>query len=339
MTNQPTPIAEAVPTPSAIVRHLDAYVIGQEEAKKAISVAVYLHYRKLDLARRSGTALAKSNLLLVGPSGTGKTLLCETLAGCLGVPFVTASATSLAQTRYVNDEIEAILRRLVDQAGGDDALAGRGIVFIDEIDKLKANPTEGRGTSGENVQHALLKIMEGTPVKLEAGRFVDTTDILFICGGAFVGLDTIMAQGRSLGYIGATEDDNQAILDRLNRRVKPTDLFEFGLIPEFTGRLPVVTRFNDLGRDLLIRIMTEPKNAIYRQYIDILGDQGVALEVGPPVFEQIADVALEYKTGARGLRGIFEELMAPILYIIPDHPEVRRVAVDSLFTPPRYFRS
>lgn len=329
----------SVPTPSAIVRHLDAYVIGQEEAKKAVAVAVYAHYRKIDLARRSGSALSKSNLLLVGPSGTGKTLLCETLAGCLGVPFVTASATSLAQTRYVNDEIEAMLRRLADKAGGDDALAARGIVFIDEIDKLRAPAGESRGTSGENVQHALLKIMEGTPVKLEAGRFVDTTDILFICGGAFVGLEQIMAQGRSLGYIGASGADDEAVLDRLNRRIKPTDLFEFGLIPEFTGRLPVVARFDALGRDRLVRIMTEPTNAIYRQYVDILRDQGVELTVATPVFEQIADIALEYKTGARGLRGVFEEMMAPVLFQVPDHPEIRRVSIDSLFAPPRYFRS
>ncbi len=326
----------AFPSPSAIVAHLDAYVVGQEAAKRAIAVLVYSHYRKIDLARRSGAPLSKSNLLLVGPSGTGKTLLCETLAGCLDVPFVTASATSLAQTRYVNDEIEAILRRLVDKSGGDDLLAGRGIVFIDEIDKLRAGPDDARGTSGENVQHALLKIMEGTPVKLEAGHFVDTTDILFICGGAFVGLDEIMARGRSLGYIGATGDDDRAILERLNRRVKPTDLFEFGLIPEFTGRLPIVARFAPLSREQLVRILSEPKNAIFRQYVELLRDHGVALAVAPEVFAQIADIALEYKTGARGLRGIFEEMMAPVIYALPDHPEVRRVAIESLFAAPRF---
>ena len=235
-----------VPKPSEIVRGLDEYVIGQDVAKRVVAVAVYSHFRKLSQSRR-GVRIAKSNLLLIGPTGTGKTLTCETLSRLLDVPFVTAEATSLAQTRYVNDEIEAILSRLADRAGGDLARAGRGIVFIDEIDKLKAPRGETRATSGENVQHALLKIMEGAKVKLDDGRYVDTTDVLFVCGGAFVGLDEIMGQSKSFGYIATKDDDNRKILERLNTRVKPTDLFTYGLIPEFTGRLPIVARASPRG--------------------------------------------------------------------------------------------
>lgn len=325
-------------TPRAIVDFLDQYVIGQEEAKRTLAVAVYAHYRKLSTLSQKAGAIAKSNVLLIGSSGTGKTLACETLSRLLGVPFVTADATSLAQTRFVSDEIEAILQRLVDKADGDVKEAGRGIVFIDEIDKLKTSNSESRATSGESVQHALLKIMEGTPVKLGTDRYIDTTNILFICGGAFVGLDKIMARTHSFGFISTAEGDDKNILDRLNDRVKPTDLFEFGLIPEFTGRLPVIVRFRDLTREMLVRIMSVPKNAIYHQFREVFHAEGVELVVGPLVFEQIAEIAIEYKTGGRSLRGIFEELMTPILYVVPDHPQICRVEVKSLFEAPRYFR-
>lgn len=324
-------------TPSRIVHYADQYVIGQEEAKKILAVAVYSHYRKIATMRDKG-AVAKSNVLLIGNSGTGKTLLCETLAGMLGVPFVTGNATSLAQTQYVNEEIEAILLRLIDKAGGDVAKAQLGIVFIDEIDKLKAAKGESRVTSGESVQHALLKIMEGAPVKLKGDVFLDTTNILFICGGAFVGLENIMSKTHGYGFIATSAADDQSILERLNKRVKPTDLFEFGLIPEFTGRLPIIAGFQNLSREMLVRIMTEPKNSIYRQYAEVLGAEGVQLSIGKRVFEQIAEIAIEYKTGARSLRGIFEELMTPIVYIIPDDPTIRRVEIDSLFTEPRLLR-
>jgi ATP-dependent Clp protease ATP-binding subunit ClpX len=326
--------------PSSIVRYLDQYVIGQDDAKKILSVAVYAHYRKIAKARAEQTELAKSNVLLIGPSGTGKTLLCETLSRVLKVPFVTADATSLAQTRYVSDEIEAILQRLLDKAGGDVERAQRGIVFIDEIDKLKARPGEPRAVSGESVQHALLKIMEGAPVKVGNAQFVDTTNILFICGGAFVGIEDIMAQTHGYGFIATSDDDdNQKILDRLNSRVKPTDLFEFGLIPEFTGRLPVIARFQELSRDMLVRIMTEPRNCIYNQFREIFRNEGVELTVERRVFQQISDLAIEYKTGARSLRGLFEELITPILYAVPDDPGVKKVEIDSLFTEPRYVRA
>ena len=320
-------------TPSAIVRYLDQYVIGQEEAKKVLAVAIYAHYKKLAAVPAGGALADKSNVLIIGPSGTGKTLLCETLARWLDVPFVTTDATSLAQNKYVGEEIEAILERLVDKAGGDLDKAQRGIVFIDEIDKLKADGQQ-RAVSGESVQHALLKIMEGYPVRLGQDRYIDTSAILFICGGAFVGLDQIQARSKSFGYIATSGDDNQTILDRLNNRVKPVDLFEYGLIPEFTGRLPIIARLQDLTKPLLIRVMVEPKNSLYRQFRQMLQDLGVELRIAPEVFDQIADLAIEYSTGARSLRGIFEELLTPVLYAVPDHPEVRQVTVRSLFENP-----
>jgi ATP-dependent Clp protease ATP-binding subunit ClpX len=323
--------------PSAIVAALDRHVIGQAEAKKIVAVAVYTHFRKVEKARRDGQPINKSNILLIGSSGTGKTLLCETLSGILGVPFASAEATSLAQTRFVNEEIDAILQRLVDKAGGDIARAQRGIVFIDEIDKLKASRENPHGGSGEGVQHALLKIMEGAAVRLPSGHYIDTTHILFICGGAFVGLDAILSQTHGFGFISTSNERNldaERILERLNTRVKPTDLFTFGLIPEFTGRLPIIARFQDLSTPMLVRIMTEPQNSIYNQFREIFATEGAALEIAPRVFEQIAELATEYKTGARSLRGIFEEMMTPVLYAIPDDRSIEKVVVTSLFADP-----
>jgi ATP-dependent Clp protease ATP-binding subunit ClpX len=322
-------------TPSAIRKYLDQFVVGQEDAKKILAVAVYAHYRKIDRPRADDAGRIKSNVLLIGSSGTGKTLMCETLSRLLDVPFVTAEATSLANTRFVNEEIEAMLTRLVDKAGDDVDKAKTGIVFIDEIDKLKS--PDGKGSSGESVQHSLLKIMEGAQVKLAGGRYVDTTDILFICGGAFVGLDEIIAsQTHGYGFIATSKGDNQRILDRLNTRVKPTDLFTYGLIPEFTGRLPIIARFHDLDRDMMVRIMTEPRNSLYNQFREILREENVELVVDSRVFQQIAELAIEYKTGARSLRGIFEELITPILYDVPDRPDIAKVVVSSLFTEPTY---
>ncbi|MDP2826661.1 MAG: ATP-dependent Clp protease ATP-binding subunit ClpX [Sulfuritalea sp.] len=326
-------------TPSQIVKFLDQHVVGQDEAKRQLAVAIYTHYKKIALAEPERVEIIKSNVLLIGPTGTGKTLLCETLSRVLQVPFVTANATSLAQSEYVNEEIEAILQRLIDKAEGDIGRAQRGIVFIDEIDKLKAigsQQGQARGTSGEGVQHALLKIMEGVPVRIKDARYIDTTQILFICGGAFVGLDEIRARTHSFGFISTSEDDNQKMLDRLNARVKPTDLFEFGLIQEFAGRLPIVAHFAALSREMMVRIMTEPQNSIYKQYRQILHNDGVELQIEPLVFEQMADLAMEYKVGARSLRGIFEEMLTPTLYLLPDHPEVRQVRFASLFDDPKY---
>jgi ATP-dependent Clp protease ATP-binding subunit ClpX len=273
--------------------------------------------------------------MLIGNSGTGKTLMCESLARLIEVPFVTADATSLAQTRYVNDEIDAILQRLVDKADGDIRKAESGIVFIDEIDKLKATKEGQRAISGESVQHALLKIMEGSPVKLSTGQYVDTTNMLFICGGAFVGLEDIMSKSHSYGFLSMSGAENENILERLNTRVKPTDLFQFGLIPEFTGRLPIVASFHELTRPMLAKILVEPKNSIYRQFQAIFRNEGAELEIAPKVFDQIAEIAFEYKTGARSLRGIFEEMITPILYVVPDRPDVKRVEIESLFTDPK----
>lgn len=322
--------------PSEIVRQLSEHVVGQEEAKKTLSVAIYAHFRRMANAAADSVELSKSNILLIGPTGTGKTLLCETLSRILDVPFVTADATSLAQTQFVGDEIEAILHRLVDRADGNLERAQRGIVFVDEIDKLKAVSGQARATSGESVQHALLKIMEGAPVRLKDGRHIDTTHILFICGGAFVGLDSIMTKTHTFGFISTSGEDDHNILERLNARIKPTDLLEFGLIPEFAGRLPIVTRLGDLSQDMLVRIMTEPKNAIYKQFAAMLQADGVALRIGPDVFRQIAELAIEYKAGARSLRGIFEEMMGDVLYAIPDRPEIRQVIINSLFEPPQF---
>jgi ATP-dependent Clp protease ATP-binding subunit ClpX len=328
------------PSPSAIVRHLDQYVIGQDAAKRTLAVAVYAHYRKLALARDEGLEITKSNVLLVGPTGTGKTLLCESLARLLTVPFVTADATSLAQSRFVNEEIQAILERLHDKAAGDIERTQRGIVFIDEVDKLKtAAMAAEHGTSGESVQHALLKIMEGAPVRLSSGDYLDTSNVLFICGGAFVGLEEIMSNSHGFGFVATSADDDRRILESLNERVKPDDLVKFGLIPEFTGRLAIVARLQDLTRDMLVRILVEPRDCIYRQFQAILKTQKVELVIAPRVFGEIADLAIEYKSGARSLRGLFEELLAPVLFTVPDHPEIRRVELASIFSEPRYFRA
>lgn len=322
--------------PSVITKMLEEYVIGQEEAKRALSVAVYAHYRKLAL--REGEII-KSNVLLVGPTGTGKTLMCSTLARVLGVPFVTADATTLAQTRYVADEIEAILERLLDKAGGDVNRAQHGIVFIDEVDKLRsAGVSAERGSSAESVQHALLKIMEGSLVKLRRDQQIDTTRILFVCGGTFVGLEEIIKTQHSFGVVSTSGTDSRKIIERLNSHVKPTDLISFGLIPEFVGRLTVVARFGDLTRDMLVRIMTEPRQCIYKQFREIFAVDGVDLVVEKRVFDEIADLAIEYKTGARSLRGLFEEMIAPALYAVPDQPEVKRVLYRSLYEEPEFVR-
>ena len=327
--------------PSEIVHQLSQHVIGQEAAKRTLAVAIYAHFRRMAAnaspqarladAAVDGVELTKSNILLIGPTGSGKTLLCETLARILDVPFVTADATSLAQTQFVGDEIEAILQRLLDRANGDIEQARRGIVFIDEVDKLKAIGGQARASSGESVQHALLKIMEGAPVRLKDGRHIDTTHILFICGGAFVGLEQILTRTHTFGFISTGNGDDQKILERLNARIKPTDLLEFGLIPEFASRLPIVTRLHELTQAMLVRILTEPKNAIYRQFRAMLASDGVDLQIDPTVFRQIAELAIEYKAGARSLRGIFEEMMSDVMYAVPDNPAIRRVIIRSLF--------
>jgi ATP-dependent Clp protease ATP-binding subunit ClpX len=321
-------------TPGAIASYLNQYVVGQEDAKKVLSVALYSHNRRFGKRQQGGVEIAKSNILLIGPTGTGKTLLCETLSRIARVPFVTANATSLAQSKYVNEEIEALLQRLLEKAEGDIAMAQRGIVFIDEIDKLKTAEGEQRGTSGERVQHALLKIMEGASVRLGSAQTLDTTNILFICAGAFVGLESITATSHAFGFISVDGGENQKVLDRLNSRVKPNDLFKFGLIPEFAGRLPVVANLQNLSKELLVKIMIEPRNSIYNQFRETLREEGVELEIQHAAFLQIAEMAFEYKVGARSLRGIFEEMLTPVLFQIPDRPEIRKVVIKSLYEEP-----
>ncbi len=323
-------------TPSSLVKFLDQYVIGQEEAKKTLAVAVYSHHKKIGRSKDSLSDITKSNVLLIGPTGTGKTLLCETLALALQCPFVTADATSLAQSEFVSEEINALLQRLLEKAHGDVARAQQGIVFIDEVDKLKAVSGQAGGASGESVQHALLKIMEGAPVRLGNGSVLDTRHILFICGGAFAGLRSILAKTQAYGYISTGGSDDPRILERLNARVKPTDLFEYGLIPEFAGRLPIVARLQELTKEMLVRIMTAPRNALYRQFREILQEEGVELAIAPAVFEQIAELAIEYKVGARSLRGIFEEMLTGVLYVVPDDKRIVRVTIASLFERPRF---
>ncbi len=318
-------------TPSVFMSFLNQYVVGQDDAKHVLSVAVYSHYRRLGMQRQNAVEIAKSNILLIGPTGTGKTLLCETLSRILNIPFAIANATSLAQSKYVNEEIEALMVRLLSRANGDLARAQRGIVFIDEIDKLKAAPGDQSGTSGERVQHALLKIMEGGQVRLDGSHTIDTTGILFICAGAFDGIEKITATSHAYGYISVSGGENQKILDRLNARIKPSDLSEFGLIPEFAGRLPIVASLQHLSKELMVKIMIEPRNSLYNQFREILKEEGVELHIEHAVFEQIAEIANEYKVGARSLRGIFEEMLLPVLYQVPDRPDVRKVVIKSLF--------
>lgn len=334
--SQPTSVKKL--TPSVITHYLNQYVVGQDDAKKTLSVAVYSHYRKVGRQTRGGDESIKSNILLIGPTGTGKTLLCETLSRIVRVPFVTANATSLAQSKYVNEEIEALMLRLLEKAEGDIAKAQRGIVFIDEIDKLKSNEGEQHGTSGERVQHALLKIMEGAAVRLGSTQTLDTTNILFICAGTFVGLDSIIATNRAYGFISVGENDSENILARLNSRVKTTDLFKFGLIPEFAGRLPIITKLQDLSKEQLVEIMIQPRNSLYNQFREILMDEGVELNIEHEVFRQIAEMAYEYKVGARSLRGLFEEMLTPVLYQVPDQPDIHKVVIKSLFEEPALIR-
>jgi ATP-dependent Clp protease ATP-binding subunit ClpX len=238
----------------------------------------------------------------------------------------------------VVDEIEAIMQRLVDGAGGDLPRAQHGIVFIDEIDKLKARAADSGGRSGESVQHALLRLMEGSMVRRGDGRCIDTTNVLFICGGAFVGMEKITASGHTYGYISTTGSEDLAILERLNTRVKPNDVVEFGLIPEFTGRLPITVRFEPLTKDLMGRIMTEPQDCLYTQFRELLAAEGVEPAVSAEAFDQIADLAVRHQTGARSLRGLFEELMAPAICLVPDDPTIRRVEVQSVFNEPKIIR-
>ena len=339
-----TPVGK-VPTPKKIYEQLNNYVIGQEKAKKTLAVAVYNHYKRINAGMQiDDVELGKSNILLIGPTGCGKTLLAQTLAKVLDVPFCIADATALTEAGYVGEDVENILLRLIQMADFDIARAERGIVYIDEIDKIarKAdNPSITRDVSGEGVQQALLKIIEGTVANVppQGGRKhphqdfiqINTANILFICGGAFEGLDKIVEQrlgsNKSMGFK-ATLDESPAAANVALSKLIPEDLLKFGLIPEFVGRLPVVVNLENLDKAALVRILTEPKNAVIKQYQKSFQLDRVELVFTPDALDAAAESALKHKTGARGLRSIIEEVLLEVMYEIPSRSDVKKVIIN-----------